>query len=280
MKEKLPRNGGNTMRFRRYNPITPSTTPLGNSGIDPAANDLTALDIDAKISFYGQWVYINEQVVLQNQENVLNEAAIRLGVAMRETEDLLVSRMLATSATQINCVRGTNGQNPTNLTKTDIDNVVKTLLGASGHMFMENIEGENKFGTAPVRPAYIALSHTDITTDLNNIQNFLSSSQYPAQNRPLDGEWGVVDNLRFLVSQYGSVSRNASSTGKDVYNNFCLAKEAAACIDQEGMAPMFIYRPAYLSGALAQNVSVGYKFGQVPAILNDAWVANLRSTLS
>ena len=199
---------------------------------------------------------------------------------MRETEDLLVSTMLATTATQINCVRGTNGQNPTNLTKTDIDNVVKVLLGNNGHMFMENIEGENKFGTAPVRPAYIALAHTDLTTDLNNVQNFLSSSQYPAQNRPLDGEWGVVDNLRFLVSQYGSIAPAASSTGQKVYNVFCVAKESYAIIDQEGATPIFIYRPAVYSGPLAQNVTVGYKFAQVPRLLNDAWLANLRCTLS
>lgn len=280
MKEKLPRNGGNTMRFRRYNPLVPSTVPLGNSGITPPSQNLTALDIDAQISWYGQWLEINEQVVLQNQEAVLNEAAIRLGVAMRETEDLLVSTMLATTATQINCVYGTNGQNPTNLTKTDIDNVVKTLLGASAHMFTDNIEGDLKFGTSPVRPSYIALAHTDLTSNLNNVQNFINSSQYPNQQRVLDGEWGSVDNMRFLVSQYGSISANASSAAQNVYNIFCCAKESYAVVDQEGATPIFIYRPAVYSGPLAQNVTVGYKFAQVPRLLNDAWLANLRATLS
>jgi len=211
---------------------------------------------------------------------VLNEAAIRLGVAMRETEDLLISNMLASTATQINCVKGTNGQNPTNLTKSDIDNVVKVLLGASGHMFTDNIEGEDKFGTSPVRPAYIALAHTDLTTDLNNVQNFISTAQYPNNMRALDGEWGNVDNVRFLVSQYGSIALNASSTGQNVYNIFVSAKEAYAAIDQEGATPIFIYRPAVYSGPLAQNVTVGYKMAQVPRLLNDAWLANLRASLS
>jgi len=38
--------------------------------------------IDAKMSFYGTYIAINEQVTLQNQDPVLNEAAIRLGVSL------------------------------------------------------------------------------------------------------------------------------------------------------------------------------------------------------
>jgi len=56
--------------------------PLGNSGVTPPAQNLTAVDIDAKISFYGTYVQLNEQVTLQNQDPVLNECAARLGVSL------------------------------------------------------------------------------------------------------------------------------------------------------------------------------------------------------
>ena len=82
MEEMMPRNGGTTMRFRRHNLLTTALVPLGNSGVTPPSTNLTALDIDAKIDWYGQWVEINEQVVLQNQESVLNQAALRLGVSL------------------------------------------------------------------------------------------------------------------------------------------------------------------------------------------------------
>jgi len=68
MKEKMPRNGGRYMRFRRYNPLATAPVPLGNSGVTPAAQVLTAVDIDAKIDWYGTFVILNEQVVLQNQD--------------------------------------------------------------------------------------------------------------------------------------------------------------------------------------------------------------------
>jgi hypothetical protein len=68
--------------------------------------------------------------------------------------------------------------------------------------------------------------------------------------------------------------------GNTVYNIFCVGLEAYACIEQDGYSATFIYRPAIFEGALAQNVSIGYKFAQVPRITNDLWVLNLRTTLA
>ena len=68
MKKNMPRNGGTTLRMRRYNPLNTAMVPLGNSGVTPPAQTLTAVDIDAKISFYGTYVQLNEQVTLQNQD--------------------------------------------------------------------------------------------------------------------------------------------------------------------------------------------------------------------
>jgi N4-gp56 family major capsid protein len=72
MKKQMPRNGGTTLRMRRYNPLNTAMVPLGNSGITPPAQNLTALDIDAKISFYGTYIQLNEQVTLQNQDPKMN----------------------------------------------------------------------------------------------------------------------------------------------------------------------------------------------------------------
>jgi N4-gp56 family major capsid protein len=279
-KDRMPRNGGNTMRYRRYNPLNTSLVPLGTSGLTPPAQLLTAVDIDAQISWYGTWVEVNEQVVLQNQEQVLNEAALRLGVALRQTEDELTRNMLASTASQINCVNGANGDNPTEITAADVDVVTRTLLGNNAAMFLSGIEGEDRFGTAPVRNAYFALCNTDLTSDLSNIPTFIYQTQYPNQQRVLESEWGSVGNMRFLVSSIGSTSPAASANAATVYNVFCVAKESYASIDQDGASAQFIYRPAQYSGPLAQNVTIGYKFAEVPQILNNAWVLNLRCTLS
>jgi hypothetical protein len=80
---------------------------------------------------------------------VLNETAIRLGVSLRQTEDELMRNMLQSTAAMINCVGGFNGDNPTEITRSDIDVVVRTLRGNNAYSFLNGIEGEDKFGTAP-----------------------------------------------------------------------------------------------------------------------------------
>lgn len=280
MLKQMPRNGGTTLRMRRYNPLATATVPLGNSGVTPPPQQLTAVNIDAEMDFYGTYILLNEQVTLQNQDPVLNEAAQRLGVSLRQTEDELTRNMLASTASQINCTGGTNGDNPTELTRSDVDEVIRTLADNNAYTIADMIEGEDKFGTAPVRDAYFALGSTQLIGDLENVQGFIAKAQYPAQMNTLRPEWGSVSNLRFLLSSIGSVTQNASANGNDVYNVFCVGMEAYAVVEQDGYSAQFIYRPPVYDGPLALNSSVGYKFAQVPRITNDAWVLNLRTTLT
>lgn len=222
----------------------------------------------------------NSNCTLQNQDPVLNEAAKRLGVSLRQTEDQLTRDMLSATASFINCTGGVNGDNPTEITRSDVDTVVRTLLSADAYTIMDNIEGDDKFGTAPVRDAYFALCNTDLVGDLDSVAGFIQKNQYPAPMNALRSEWGAIGNLRFLVASIGSKDSSASNLGADVYNIFCVGMEAYACIEQDQYSAQFIYRPPIYDGPLALNASVGYKFAEVPRILNDEWIVNLRTTLS
>ncbi len=206
--------------------------------------------------------------------------AKRLGVSLRQTEDQLTRDMLAATAGFINCTAGVNGDNPTEITRTDVNEVVRTLLSADAYTIMDNIEGEDKFGTAPVRDAYFALCSTQLTGNLDAVAGFIHKNQYPSPMNALRSEWGSIGNLRFLVSSIGSYTANSSNLGANVYNIICTGMEAYACIEQDGYSTKFIYRPPIYDGPLALNASVGYKFAEVPRILNDLWVINMRATLS
>jgi N4-gp56 family major capsid protein len=280
VKKNMPRNGGTTLRMRRYNPLATAMVPLGNTGVTPPSQQLTAIDIDAKLQFYGTWVELNEQVTLQSQDPVLNECAARLGVSLRQTEDQLTRDMLAATAAFINCVAGNNGDNPTELTFADVSVAVRTLVNANAYTMLDNIEGEDRYGTSPVRDAFFALANSQLIGDLENVEGFIPKASYPAPMNALRSEWGTVMNLRFLLSSIGSFTPNASLLGANVFNVFCVGMEAYACIEQDGYSANFIYRPPIYNGPLALNATVGYKFAEVPRILNDQWVVNLRCTLA
>jgi N4-gp56 family major capsid protein len=224
--------------------------PLGNTGQTPPPQLLTAVDIDAQISFYGTYVSLNEQVTLQNQDPVLNECAARLGVSLRQTEDQLTRDMLASTAAFINCAGGLNGDNPTNLTADDVAVVVAALLGNNAYTIMDNIEGEDKFGTAPVRDAYFGMCHTDLTQDLQGVAGFIQKNQYPSPMNALRSEWGAVGNVRFLISSIGSITANASMLGNNVYNIFVVGMEAFAKIEQDGYSASFINKYVNVKSSL------------------------------
>jgi hypothetical protein len=78
----LPAKGGRTLRMMRYDRLPTAPVPLGPSGQTPPAVPLNRVDIDATMSFYGLYVAINQQVVLQNQESVINETAELLGLSI------------------------------------------------------------------------------------------------------------------------------------------------------------------------------------------------------
>lgn len=195
-----------------------------------------------------------------------------------QTEDELTRNMLAATAAAINSVGGVNGDNPTEITRVDVDEVVRVLLNNNAYTILDNIEGEDRFGTAPVRDAYFALCSTQLTGDLDAVAGFIHKNNYPSPMNALRSEWGSIGNLRFLVSSIGSITPAASALGNNVFNIFCVGMEAYACIEQDGYSAQFIYRPPIYDSPLALNASVGYKFAEVPRILNDAWVINLRAT--
>jgi N4-gp56 family major capsid protein len=133
--------------------------------------------------------------------------------------------------------------------------------------------------TGPTRDAYLALGHTKLSKDLNNINGFISKWNYPNDNKVLRSEWGSVNNVRFMLSSVASVSPNASALGNDVYNVFVQGMEALACVEQDNYSARFLYRPPVYSDPLFQNVTIGYVFAEVPRILNDLWITNMRCTL-
>ena len=187
--------------------------------------------------------------------------------------------MLASTASFVNCVGGAAIDNPTELTRQDISDVIAALMSNNAYTITSGIEGEDRFGTAPVRNAFMAMTSTAIIPSLENVNGFISNIQYPANYNALYSEWGAVLNVRFLVSSIGSFTLKASDMGNTVFNTFITGLESYANVVQDNYSDQFIYLPPIFSGPLALNATVGYKFGTCPKILNDAWITNLRSVL-
>lgn len=277
-KRVLPEKMGDTIVFRRYSRLDTVPIPLVD-GITPPGAPLSATDIKARVDFYGNFVTITNQVELTVEDRVLNEAARLLAQNLAQTMDEVTRDVLASTSSVLQCANGTNGNTPTELSKADIDAAIKTLLGNDAEMISEVIEGRDAFGTAPVRPAFWGYIDTDLLDDLEGVSNFLSSANYPNNQRVLDNEWGSTSNVRWLYTSVGSVS----SASPAVYNNFIVGKEAYAVVHLGSESGEFYVEPLGSAGAadpLHQRGSVGWQHPFVARILNDAFMLNLMATHS
>jgi N4-gp56 family major capsid protein len=138
-----------------------------------------------------------------------------------------------------------------------------------------------KFGTAPVREAFWGMLNTAVLDDLEAVTGFISQAQYPSNQNVLNAEWGSVSNVRFLYSSRGSITPNASLNGNNIYNIFITGQEAYAIIELTTATASFIYTPPGGPTDPLRRLQLGaWKMAQVPRLMNDAWMFNLRATHS
>jgi N4-gp56 family major capsid protein len=188
--------------------------------------------------------------------------------------------MMATTAAAINCVGGTSGDNPTEISFSDASAVVRTLMSQDARYINEGIEGTNKFGTAPIQNSFMALCHSDLSGDLESTTGFKHVSEYPSQSNVPPSEWGQLSGLRFQLSSVGKVTAGSSDLGNDVYDIFCTGLEALGIVDQDGLNAEIIYTPPSIAGGpLHQNATLAWKTSFVSCILNASWIIRLRCTL-
>lgn len=276
---ELPDNNGFIDRQSRYDALDTFEVPLDDAQINPPAQSLNRVDVDCRVRVYASYVVLTRQVTITNQDSVLNSAAARLGQALKETQDILQRDNLEATASIINCVGGSNGDLPTEITIEDLDDVVAVLQGNDGEYITDMIDAENKFGTSPVGDAYAMMSHTRMIPALNSVTGFIRKFAYPSIKNTLSSEWGAVNNIRSYVSSQGSISANASLLGNDIANNFITAKEGYKVVWQAGGKAKFIYLPpGYNNDPCMLRHTAGATFYQGQCITQDLWVQNLRST--
>ena len=158
--------------------------------------------------------------------------------------------------------------------------MVTSLLTSDADYIGEVIEGENRFGTGPVRDSFFAMANTAIIPRLQAVAGYINKAQYPSQMNILSAEHGSVNNIRFVLSSRGSITTNASLLGANVYNMFVTGQEAYTSVQLDGENAKFIYKaPGTVNDPAELRHQASYRFSHARAITNNAWVTNLRCTI-
>jgi N4-gp56 family major capsid protein len=269
---------GKTTRMSRFERLSTDGGQLDGSGIDPAAEVPVRTDIDATMEIYAKTIVTNEQVVLWENSKTLTKFTALLGQWLREKEDLLMRDLFASSVSYINATGGLNGDQPSNISLNDVNNIETILLGNDARTMLTDLQATLRFGTAGVRDAFIALANTNLTADLQKVQGVLLKSAYPTQEGIRPEEYCSISRFRIFVSSKAAKIPGISLLGRTIYTIPMYGLEAAAKIEQNNYTAVVGYRPPWVVSSVAQNSQLYAKFAIARAITNQNWISGLNVT--
>lgn len=262
----------------RFERLSTDGGQLDGSGIDPASEVPVRTDVDATMEIYAKSIITNEQVVLYENSKTLTKFTALLGQWLREKEDLLMRDLFSSSVSYINCTGGGNGDQPSNPSLNDFNNIETILLGNDARTMLVSIDAMNKFSTGPTRDAFICLANTNLTADFQKVQGVLLKANYPAQEGVRPEEYCAISRFRVFVSSKAAKIPGVSMLGRTVYTMPMFGLEAAAKIEQNNYTAIIGYRPPWVVSSVAQNSQLYAKFAIARAITNQNWISGLNAT--
>ena len=285
----IPENHSKVIKFRRYEALSASVKSL-TEGVTPAASQLTVTDVTATLGQYGDLVQITDVVMDTHEDPVLQEATAILGeqaAIMLETVrfNVLKAGSNVIYADDDGTPVRTEVISPISLTLQR--QVTRTLKRQFARQITSVVKSTPNFGTQSVAPAFVALCHPDLESDIRNMTGFTPVERYGTMT-PYESEIGKVEDVRYVVSTIiapfvngGANKGSMISTGgtkADVYPVLYIARDAYGIVPLKGqnaITPMVVNPKPSDSDPLAQRGWVGWKAYQTAAILNDAWMVRL-----
>lgn len=283
---------GNQIKFRRYEALTASTTPLVE-GVTPSGSSLSVTDVTATLAQYGDYVTITDMVDMTNQDPVLTEAGMVLGEQGGTTIDQ-VRRDVLVAGTNVIYTNG-SARNTLNtvLSSVSLRMAIRTLDRQNAKYVKDMITATNGIGTTPIRKAYIGLVHPDTVAQLEAIIGFIPVSEYSSAMKAEEDEVGSFKEIRFFkstnckvflasgaaVGSDGMIS--AGGVSNDVYATLIIAANAYGVCPLSGQAMENIIKPLGSGGTadpLSQRCTSGWKATTTTKILNDAWMTRIEHT--
>lgn len=282
--KSLPGNKTQSIKFRRYNSLGLRTTPL-TEGVTPASEKLSADDITATLYQYGGLVEITDIIMDTHEDPVLQEAtAVSAEQAAKTVETLrynilkaCTNKFLANSAALRTSIS-------TTITRADQRKVVRALERQEAQFITSIVKSTPSFNTESILPAYVGVTHVDMTSDIRGMQGFTSVADY-GKVSAWETEIGACEDCRYIKSTIftpyaagGAASTTMLNTGgtADVYPVMYFGKDAYGMIALKGkyaITPIVINPVPSKSDPLGQRGSVSWKTMQTTIILNDAWMA-------
>lgn len=217
----IPKNGGKTIEFRKYDPLPKMTTPLAE-GVTPNGQKLDMGVVTAEVKQYGGFIELSDILMLTAIDNNLVQATKLLGGQAGRTLDTITREVLC-GGTNVQFAEGqvasrallTGGNESGNhyLTVDAVRRAVRYL---------------KKMNAETINGSYVGIIHPDTAYDLMSDPKWINVKTYSDPEGIYQGEIGKIENVRFVESSEAKIfhaedlcaeSRNLTVSGYSVLEN-------------------------------------------------------------
>lgn len=273
-KHPIPKNGGKTIEFRKYDPLPKALTPL-TEGVTPNGQKLNMGVITATVKQYGGFIELSDILLLTAIDNNLVQATKLLGSQAGRTLDT-ITREVLNGGTNVQYAEGqvdsraelsyTDAENNMNLTVDAVRKAVRFL----------------KVMNAPrINGYYAGIIHPDCSYDLMSDPKWVNVKTYSDPEGIYEGEIGRIEGVRFVETSEAKVFTGEGAAGRDVYSTLILGADAYGVTEITGGGLQHIVKQLGSAGTadpLNQRATAGWKATKVAERLVEAYMVRIETT--
>lgn len=248
-KRNLPAHSGDTINFRRFNSLTPPTTPL-TEGVTPDGKNFTVTAVTAKPVQYGDYVVISDLLDKEGLDPVITELAEVLGEqAAQKIDDVIKAEIFA----------GTTVQYASTATTRD---TVTAAMKLTGDDVMKAVRTLRSNKAKPMSDGYyIGFIDPYCAYDLMKDSLWQDVSKYSNKENIEKGEIGKIHGVKFIDNT--NIFNVTNSNSVDVHGTLIIGQDAYGVVDVDGSRkPKLLVKKASEAGSadpLEQRNTVGWK---------------------
>ena len=287
--ERVPKNKGLSIKWRRWVPFDPITTAL-TEGVTPSSQKLAVVDVTATLGQYGGWSEITDVIQDTHEDPILQGMMQVHGQQASESFETLTYLTLRAGTNVVYANGSARNAVNTKISLGKVRSAVRTLNKNKCRKKTTILAPSVNYKTQAIEAAYVAVCHTDLEPDIRDLPGFVPVSQYGSRQTICPQEFGSVENVRFITTTIatpfadaggldGDAVLSTTGTNADVYPVLIFGEDAYGTVALKGKdsAEILVRNPGKPENGneLGQRGSVGWKGWHVAARLNEAWMVRL-----
>ena len=269
-KRPIPKNGGKTIEFRKFNTLPKAMTPL-TEGVTPTGKNLEVQTITATVSQYGDYITMSDMLELTAIDNVIVEALKLLGRQGGATMDTVVRNVLQAGTNVTYCPKvAADGAETAVTSRSNLDNTCVLTVKV-----IQQVVAKLRAQNAPtIQGKYIAIIHPYAAYDLMRDPEWIDAHKYATPENLYEGEIGEIGGVRFVQTTEAKIYEGG------VFGTLIFGDGAYGTTEIAGGGMETIVKQKGSAGTadpLDQRSSVGWKGLKTAELLIEQYMVRVES---